>query len=339
MSRTAAPAPAEASVRIGAPARPEEPARTGAAAPPEAAPRDTAEPSAGVPPFNPVVLMSSPEHFRTTDALNPYYSEAALDREAAVEEHREIRRSLERVGVEVVSVDPPEQSQDGVYTANWALLHGGTAVMARLPNARRAEEEHARGLLEDLGFATLQAPAGTRFSGQGDALVCGRYALCGQGYRSDAAAQAFACRALGLERVQLRTVPQLDDAGTPVVNGVTGWEDSFYYDIDLALAVIAEPSGSSRGLIAYCPEAFDAPSRETLRGLEGIDLIEVEEREAREHFACNLVSTGHDVVMSASAPRLRAALEERGLRVHTPRISELAKGGGYIRCTTLTLRR
>ncbi|WP_129661160.1 dimethylarginine dimethylaminohydrolase family protein [Rothia halotolerans] len=339
MSRTAAPAPAgasarpEASIRTGTSARPAPAARPGASA------RDAAERSAGTPPFNPVVLMSSPEHFRTTDALNPYYSEAALDRDAAVEEHREIRQTLERVGVEVVSVDPPEESQDGVYTANWALLHGGTAVMARLPHARRAEEEHARQLLEGLGFATLEAPAGTRFSGQGDALVCGRYALCGQGYRSDAEAQAFACEALGLERVQLRTVPQLDDAGAPVVNGVTGWEDSFYYDIDLALAVVAEPSEGSPGLIAYCPEAFDAPSREALRSLEGVDLIEVDEREAREHFACNLVSTGHDVVMSASAPRLRAALEERGLRTHTPRISELAKGGGYIRCTTLTLRR
>ena len=30
-------------------------------------------------------------------------------------------------------------------------------------------------------------------------------------------------------------------------------------------------------------------------------------------------------------------LESRGLRVFTPEITELAKGGGYIRCTTLTL--
>ena len=41
--------------------------------------------------------------------------------------------------------------------------------------------------------------------------------------------------------------------------------------------------------------------------------------------------------MSAHAPKLKAELEARGLTVLTPEVSELAKGGGYIRCTTLTL--
>jgi len=41
--------------------------------------------------------------------------------------------------------------------------------------------------------------------------------------------------------------------------------------------------------------------------------------------------------MSAHAPRFTAALETRGLKVLTPEVSELAKGGGYIRCTTLTI--
>jgi N-dimethylarginine dimethylaminohydrolase len=41
--------------------------------------------------------------------------------------------------------------------------------------------------------------------------------------------------------------------------------------------------------------------------------------------------------MSAHAPQLQAAIEAKGLRAITPEIQELAKGGGYIRCTTLTL--
>jgi N-dimethylarginine dimethylaminohydrolase len=54
-------------------------------------------------------------------------------------------------------------------------------------------------------------------------------------------------------------------------------------------------------------------------------------------FACNLVSTGDTVVMSAHAPHLQRALEAEGLKTVTPEIDELVKGGGYIRCTTLTL--
>jgi N-dimethylarginine dimethylaminohydrolase len=41
--------------------------------------------------------------------------------------------------------------------------------------------------------------------------------------------------------------------------------------------------------------------------------------------------------MSATAPELKANIEAKGLTVVTPHVSELAKGGGYIRCTTLTL--
>jgi N-dimethylarginine dimethylaminohydrolase len=41
--------------------------------------------------------------------------------------------------------------------------------------------------------------------------------------------------------------------------------------------------------------------------------------------------------MSAEAPLFKAEIEAHGLQVITPEITELAKGGGYIRCTTLTL--
>ena len=41
--------------------------------------------------------------------------------------------------------------------------------------------------------------------------------------------------------------------------------------------------------------------------------------------------------MTAQAPKLKRALEARGLAVITPQIQELVKGGGYIRCVTLSL--
>ena len=41
--------------------------------------------------------------------------------------------------------------------------------------------------------------------------------------------------------------------------------------------------------------------------------------------------------MCADNPGLRAAVEAEGLNTIAPEISELTKGGGYIRCTTLTL--
>lgn len=290
--------------------------------------------------INRTVLMSDALNFSAEQAINPYYFDSRTDTSAAQQEHDSIRSALESAGVTVVTTTSPSDSQDGVYTANWALVRGNIAIPARLPNVRKAEEAHARAVLRDLGKELVEVPEGLRFSGQGDALACGDFLFCGNGYRSDEAAQKFAADTLGYTRIQLQTIPQLDKVGRPVVNAISGWEDSFFYDIDLALSIIRHPSGDTPGLIAYCPEAFTDESRTTLEELQktgDIEAIVASLEEAEQAFACNLVSTGETVVMGDGAPKLKSELETRGLTVLTPHIRELSKGGGYIRCTTLTL--
>lgn len=290
--------------------------------------------------INRTVLMSDALNFSAEQAINPYYFDSHTDTMLAQAEHDSIRSALEAAGVVVVTTPSPKESQDGVYTANWALVRGDKAVPARLPNVRKAEEAYARKALQDLGKELVEVPEGLRFSGQGDALACGDFLFCGKGYRSDEAAQAFAADALGYTRIQLQTIPQLDEAGKPVINAISGWEDSFFYDIDLALSIIRHPEGDQPGLIAYCPDAFTEESRVKIAGLVengAIATIEVSLDEAERAFACNLVSTGETVVMGDGAPEFKATLEAHGLTVVTPHIQELSKGGGYIRCTTLTL--
>ncbi len=287
--------------------------------------------------INRTVLMSDALHFSALEAINPYYGDPETNTVTAQAEHISIRAALGAAGVKVLSIDSPIDSQDGVYTANWALVRGEQAILARLPNVRRAEEQVAKETLLKLGKKVLEVPEGLRFSGQGDALACGDYLFCGKGYRSDEAAQEFAADTLGYTRIQLETIPQRDEQGKPVINPVSGWEDSFFYDIDLALSVIKGPTEHSKGLIAYCPEAFTEQSQETLAQFNEVDKITLSLDEAQHAFAANLVSTGETVIMSAHAPQFTAKLEAKGLKVITPEIAELAKGGGYIRCTTLTL--
>lgn len=288
--------------------------------------------------MNKSVLMSGADFFDDSAAINPFMnSSAAIDKSAAIAEHTHIKEALQNAGVHIVQVRPPEACQDGVYTANWALVRGDKAVIARLPNARQAEEPYAEQVLSDLGKKIIQIPDGLHFSGQGDALPCGKYLFCGSGYRSDPAAQAFAADALGFDRVQLHTVPKHNWLGRPSLNKASGWPDSYFYDIDLALSVLRYPGATQKGLIAWCPQAFTAESRTLLRDFTMVDKIEVSLQEAKHAFACNLVSTGNTVVMSAHAPVFRSKLEKHGFKVLTPEITELAKGGGYIRCTTLTL--
>ena len=293
--------------------------------------------------LNNKVLMSDALNFSIEHPINPYYLSPSVDKAVAQQEHQSIKNALESAEIEVVQVPSPKGSQDGVYTANWALIRGNKAVLSRLPEVRKAEEAYAEEVLLDLGYEVFKIPEGLKFSGQGDALPCGDYLFCGQDYRSDSEAQKFVADKLGLKLVQLKAVPQLDSLGEAVVNKTTGWNDSYFYDIDLALAVIKEPSeaGPGRkaeaGLIAYCPEAFTEESRELLESIDFVDKIHVSLDEARQAFATNLVSTGEAVVMSSQAPNLANELRSIGIRVITPQIEELSKGGGYIRCTTLTL--
>ena len=281
--------------------------------------------------------MSGAEYLSNQQAINPYYTQGSIDVDQAKLEHEALVSLFESIGVRVVRIAPPNDSQDGVYTANWALVRGNKAVLARLPNARKSEEPYAQKTLQDLGKDVVTIPHDYKFSGQGDALACGNYLFCGQGYRSDEEAQKFAAEILGYTRIQLQTVPKLDEDGVASINQASGWPESYFYDLDMALSIIKVPSGDEKGLIAYCKDAFTPESQSIIESLENIEKIIVSQDEAVHSFACNLVSTGEQVVMSVGAPKLRADLEAHGLIVHTPEMTELAKGGGYIRCVTLSI--
>lgn len=287
--------------------------------------------------FNTKLLMSDAKNFAIDAAINPYYGAENLDENLAEQEHATIRHALEQAGAEIIQVASPADAQDGVYTANWALTRGKKAVLARLPNVRKIEENYAKNVLENLGFKVFLVPENWKFSGQGDALPCGNLLFCGSGYRSDESAQEFVAKTLGFERIQLRTIPAKNADGTEKINAISGWADSFFYDLDLALSILRPPKNGEKGLIAYCPEAFTEDSRKILENLDAVEKITIDFREATEGFACNLVSTGEKIVMSAQAPKFAAELKKRGFTLIQPEIAELKKGGGYIRCVSLAL--
>lgn len=282
--------------------------------------------------INKHVLMSGAEYFDDGYAINAHMDDKIpVDLSAAAREHSDIATCLQKAGVLVDTVAPPQNCQDGVYTANWALIVGNKAVMANLPNIRQAEEPYAQAELQRRGYQTIKLPAEIHFSGQGDALPCGNYLFVGTTYRTSPLAHNLLAKHTGLNVISLQTVPQIDPQGNLVINRVTGWPDSFFYDLDLALAVI------SPTCIAWCPDAFVPHSQAKIRALTDLDKIEVSLNEAVSGFACNLVSTGSSVVMSDHAPKFKAALQARGLTIYSPQVTELLKGGGFIRCTTLTL--
>jgi N-dimethylarginine dimethylaminohydrolase len=286
--------------------------------------------------INRKILMSDARRFGST-GLNPFSGiNTKIDSLSAQREHDIIRDSLARAGVDIVQVPSPADCLDGVYAANWALCIEDTVVYAKLPLQRTHEEPYVQYLFSDDGHKDLSGRLCTAapylFSGQGDALPCGNLLFCGQGYRTDPRMHKFLAATFpNMQIISLQTVPVLCPDGTPFINPITQLPDSLFYDLDLALSVLAPD------LIAWCPEAFTLESQITIRQLDHLDKIEVSYEEATTGFACNLISTGATVVMSEKAPKLRSAIESTGLATITPSISELAEGGGFIRCVGLTL--
>ena len=270
----------------------------------------TAARTVAEPALNGDLLVSDTEHFRVDFEINPYMSTTDQpDRFAARVEHAGIVRAHRAAGRRVEHLPSAPECPDMVFTANAGLVCGGQVVLARLPGPRRPETPHHRAWFARRGYAVVDAPYD--FSGQGDALPCGRLLLAGSGHRTDPRMHAFLADRLGYEVVSLRTVSPL------------------WYDLDLALGVVTP------NLLLWCPEAFEPESRSRLRSLD-VENVEVAESDARR-FALNLVSDGRTVTMTDRAPRVAALLRNRGLAVVELPTAQLAKGGGGVRCTALTL--
>jgi N-dimethylarginine dimethylaminohydrolase len=84
------------------------------------------------------------------------------------------------------------------------------------------------------------------------------------------------------------------------------------------------------GGVIWFPPAFDEYGQQAVREHVS-DLIEVAPDEAM-HFCCNAVPLGRDIVLPEGAPKLAAALTDRGYNCHPLPMTEFLKAGGACKC-------
>lgn len=255
----------------------------------------------------------------TTPSPDQAYDPQLAERQwlALVEQHQALGH-----GVRIMS--PQAGLADQIFSANFALCIGQQAMLGRpRPHQRRPEIKFARSELERLGYTDI-AIAPYDFSGQGDALPVGDDLIfMGMGWRTDPQMAKELATYFQRLVLPLSTIPDTLDPS-----------NSRFYDLDLAVAVLGD------NLIACCLEALTPTSRLLLEGLPGdqdIDIIEVSLAEALTG-ALNLISDGQNVMMPlANAPIFQASLVDRGFTVYGMEVSELWKGGGAVRCTSLDI--
>jgi N-dimethylarginine dimethylaminohydrolase len=223
--------------------------------------------------------------------------------------------TVQACGAEVVLQPPQPGLPDLVFTANAALISGGTAYLAQFAcPERQPERAWNRAFFQEQGFRLLGEDAEQAwpdFEGAGDALFAGDQLFVAHGFRSDprVGGQLAACYS---DKVihQVRLV------------------DPYFYHLDTCFC----PLDAERALL--WPGALTEASVDVLQ--RSLNTYAVPEAEARS-FACNAVVLGAHVILPSGCPQTTAWLESEGFRVHACALGEFLKAGGSAKCLTLRL--
>lgn len=259
--------------------------------------------------------MCPPAHFDVSYEINAWMDTSKpVDTANAVRQWETLRDVYTSLGHTVHVLDPVAGLPDMVFAANGAFSVDGRVFGARFKYPERAAEadEH-RTWYERNTQASFQAGQFVN-EGEGDlTYVPGRdLILAGYGFRTDPLAHHELQDLLGRQVVGLHLV------------------DNRFYHLDVALFVLDDHN------VCYYPPAFSPGSQAVLEKLFPDALIAQEEDALT--FGLNSVSDGSNVVVPVRAERLVGELTERGFEVMTVDLSELAKGGGSVKCCTAELR-
>jgi N-dimethylarginine dimethylaminohydrolase len=272
-------------------------------------------------------LMCPPLHFTVRDTKNPFMiCVVPVDRALASEQWAALRTAFELAGVSISTIDPVEDLEDMVFTANQVFVGSGAEharfiVPSRMRFASREREvpyfvawfrDHAFEVVE-LG---LDAAAGEYLEGHGDLLAHPGYARvwAGHGIRSSregVARFASAMKAESIEVVPLELV------------------DPTFYHLDTCLAPLNADSA-----LVYGP-AFSPASFATLRRCWP-RLHSVSQEDAYR-FVCNGIAVNGRFIVSHLSDAIADVVQAEGLHPCIVETSEFEKAGGSVFCLKVFL--
>ena len=257
-------------------------------------------------------VVCPPTHFDVVYAINAWMDPSTpVDADRALQQWADLVETYRALGHRVDVLPAVPGLPDMVFAANGALVLDGVAYGSRFAHPERAPEaaQH-RVLLADLGIPVHEAQHVAE--GEGDFVVVGDLVLAGTGFRTSRAAHAEAAALLDRPVVTLELV------------------DPRFYHLDTCLMALDDTT------VAWFPGAFSAGSQDVVRTLFP-DAVEADLADALA-LGVNGVSDGRHVVLPVAATGLAAQLARRGFEPVPVDLSELAKGGGGVKCCTAEMR-
>lgn len=241
---------------------------------------------------------------RLAEGLVTHIARTPVDADLALRQWEAYVAALRAEGWETVEVPPADDCPDAAFVEDTVVVRGDLAVISR-PGAdeRRPETAGTEETLARLGHRIARIEAPGTLDG-GDVLKHGDTVWVGLGGRTNAS---------GVEQLAALLSPSgARVVGVPVSRV-----------LHLKSAVTALPDGTVIGFepLVDDPTVWDS-------------FLPVPE-EPGGHV---VVLDDETVLMSSAAPRSRALLEARGLRVVTVGISEFEKLEGCVTCLSVRLR-
>jgi len=239
---------------------------------------------------------------RLADGIVTHVDRVPVDVEVARAQHRAYVAALAGHGWSPLAVADPDPYPDGVFVEDTAVVVDDLVVLTR-PGApeRRGEVGATQEAVAALGLQVARIPAPATLDG-GDVLQVGRTVYVGRGGRTDAA---------GVRALRSLVAP-LGRTVVPVtLRGV----------LHLKSAVTALPDGTLLGL----PDRVDPG---------GLPPLRTPPEEAGAHV---VPLGGATVLVSASAPRTVAWLDDLGFDVVAVEVGEFEKLEGCVTCLSVLI--
>ena len=237
------------------------------------------------------------------DCLLTHLTRQQIDIEKAISQHRAYEECLRRMGMHVISLPVQPELPDSVYNEDPAIDLDEVALIARMgADKRRGEAESLTPVLAALRPLRYIDPPATLEGG--DRVRIDRTLFVGISSRTNLS---------GVE--QLRSILGPYDYEVRPVQ-VTG-----------CLHLTTGCSSLGDHTVIMNPEWVDASAFKD---------FEIIHTPPEEPWAANTIVAGErTLLVSASFPRTRALLEERGFEVRVANISELEKAEAGLSCMSL----
>jgi N-dimethylarginine dimethylaminohydrolase len=244
---------------------------------------------------------------------------AALERQ-----HAAFVELLDGLGVEIEIAEQLQGQVDSVYMHDPLIMSGQGAIPLNMAKpARTKEPRHAKEEFDRLNIPVLGTLDGDAYADGGDHYwLDDKTAAIGLGYRTNKAGAQALGDLLQPEGITVETYDMPHDLGPAHVLHLQSFLSAATED----LFVIYEPLAPTRLLQDI-----------KLRGVEWIAI----DKESYDAMGCNVLAVRPGVVvMVDGAPKVRRALEGKGVEVHVYDGSDLSlKGDGGPTCLTAPLLR